>query len=155
MFYLKISIFFNDILSSFLNCVNNGPNGGSRLNWSSTITANLTDTSYMFYQAISFNQNMGSWNTSKNTNMSYMFYGAIKFNSAVPTPTNSATNLTSMFEGATNYNNSQAPNGTTQRLQWSNIPNFSSAAPTNFSVRSALTLWNGTNGNSPFTTTGA
>jgi surface protein len=34
----------------------------------------------MFYQAITFNQNIGSWNTAKVTAMRFMFYQASTFN---------------------------------------------------------------------------
>ena len=44
--------------------------------------ANVTDLSYMFFNASEFNQNIGLWDTSnsKFTNISYMFYGAKLFN---------------------------------------------------------------------------
>jgi hypothetical protein len=41
---------------------------------------NVTDMSYMFYCAYSFNQSIGDWDVSNVEDMSYMFYGAYSFN---------------------------------------------------------------------------
>ena len=46
-------------------------------------TANITDMSWMFYKATSFNQPIGDWNTSKVTNMSGMFCEATSFNQPI------------------------------------------------------------------------
>ena len=39
-----------------------------------TCTSDVTDMSYIFDGATSFNQNLNSWDVSSVTNMSYMFY---------------------------------------------------------------------------------
>ena len=39
--------------------------------------------SHMFYNAESFNQKLGGWNTANTTNMSYMFAGALDFNQTI------------------------------------------------------------------------
>lgn len=42
--------------------------------------SNVTDMSYMFNNAVSFNQNIGNWNVSNVANMSTMFAFALSFN---------------------------------------------------------------------------
>lgn len=44
------------------------------------LPSNLTDISWMFYEATSFNQPLNSWNVSNVTNMNGMFYDATAFN---------------------------------------------------------------------------
>lgn len=64
----------------------------------------VTDMSYMFSGAISFNGSIGNWDTSKVTNMARMFDGATTFNGAIVNwDTSSVTDMTSMFSGATSF----------------------------------------------------
>ena len=71
---------------------------------SSWDTSNVTDMSYMFYEA-SFNQNIGSWNVSSVTDMRAMFYGAENFNQNIGSwNVSSVTDMLSMFYGATVFN---------------------------------------------------
>jgi surface protein len=46
-------------------------------NWD---TSNVTNMSWMFYDAKEFNEDIGNWDTSNVTNMRGMFYNASKFN---------------------------------------------------------------------------
>jgi surface protein len=47
---------------------------------SAWITTNVTDLSYMFYDATSFNCDISAWDTSSVTSMSRTFCGATSFN---------------------------------------------------------------------------
>ena len=68
-------------------------------------TSNVTNMSYMFSGATSFNGNMSSWDTSNVTNMSNMFNGATSFNQNISSwYTPSVTNMSNMFNGATSFN---------------------------------------------------
>ena len=71
----------------------------------SSIPSTLTNTSYLFYNATAFNQDISSWNTSNITNMMFMFYSANVFNQNIGSwNTSSVTNMRSMFMGAVNFN---------------------------------------------------
>ncbi|WP_333781161.1 BspA family leucine-rich repeat surface protein [Mycoplasma capricolum] len=64
-------------------------------------TSNVTDMSYMFYEAKNFNQPIGNWDTSNVTNMSGMFFGAEEFNQPIGNwDTSNVTNMSGMFFGA-------------------------------------------------------
>ena len=65
----------------------------------------VTDMSYMFLGATSFNQNIGNWNTSAVTNMYQMFLGATSFNQNIDSwNTSAVTNMSEMFYGAYAFN---------------------------------------------------
>jgi surface protein len=124
-------------------------------NLNSGVPLILTNTSLAncFFNAKNFNSNLSSWVVSNVTNMSNMFQGAAVFNQDISKwSVSNVTNLEGMFLNATNFNNGQSSTGRSQRMTWNNLPTYNSFAPLNFSVGSNLTLWNGTDGNSPFTT---
>ncbi|RIV47937.1 BspA family leucine-rich repeat surface protein [Flagellimonas taeanensis] len=65
----------------------------------------VTDMSYIFYNASSFNGNIGNWDTSNVTIMTGMFNGATLFNQDISGwNTSNATNMSGMFGGATSFN---------------------------------------------------
>jgi surface protein len=83
-------------------------------------TSAVTNMSYMFSSANSFNQNIGSWNTAAVTNMSYMFSTANSFNQNIGSwNTAAVTNMSSMFSSAHSFNQ--------------NIGTWNTAAVTNMS----------------------
>jgi surface protein len=67
--------------------------------------AQVTDMSYMFYNAFNFNQNVQNWNVSQVTDMSYMFYNAQSFNQNVQNwNVVQVTDMSYMFYNAFNFN---------------------------------------------------
>jgi surface protein len=64
----------------------------------------VTDMSYMFYGASSFDGDLGSWNVSKVADMDYMFHRATDFTgTTINQWTITATTMSSMFESAHNF----------------------------------------------------
>ena len=64
----------------------------------------VTNMSYMFYDAASFNQDIGNWNTQNVTNMSGLFSGAESFNQDIGNwQTQNVLNMRSMFDGASSF----------------------------------------------------
>ena len=62
----------------------------------------VTDMSYMFLSASSFNQPLNDWNTESVTNMDSMFDGATSFNQPLSSwDVSAVTNMNAMFDGAT------------------------------------------------------
>ena len=71
-------------------------------NWN---TSNVTDMSSMFGGARAFNQNIGNWNVSKVTEMGFMFRNANIFNQNIGTwNVSNVTSMSSMFEDAKAFN---------------------------------------------------
>ncbi|WP_341216567.1 BspA family leucine-rich repeat surface protein [uncultured Wocania sp.] len=67
--------------------------------------SNVTDMSFMFYGANSFNQDIGNWNVSNIINMQTMFNNAILFNQDIGSwDVSNVTNMVDMFGGASSFN---------------------------------------------------
>merc|ERR1712032_51921 len=63
------------------------------------------DMSFMFRQAIAFNQDLSRWNVAQVTNMASMFYGASVFNADVSNwNVTQVTDMTFMFREAIAFN---------------------------------------------------
>ena len=70
----------------------------------------VTDMSYMFSEASSFNGNMSSWDVSQVTDMSHMFAHAGAFNQPISNwNVSSVANTAYMFEGAVSFNRPLSP----------------------------------------------
>ena len=65
----------------------------------------VTDMGSMFYNATSFNQDIGGWNVSMITDMDFMFNGAIAFNQDIGNwNVSKVSNMTYMFSDAIAFN---------------------------------------------------
>jgi surface protein len=68
-------------------------------------TSQVTSMENMFRSATSFNQDIGGWDVSAVTNMRIMFFGAINFNQDISGwDVSSVTDMSDMFRGATSFN---------------------------------------------------
>ena len=67
-------------------------------------TSSVTDMSYMFSNAKSFDGDISSWDTSSVTNMSYMFYMSSFKGDISGWDTSSVTDMSSMFFEASSFN---------------------------------------------------
>lgn len=88
-------------------------NGGEPLDWQDL--SSVTDISYMFKEATSFNQNLNSWEMPQVTRMTGVFHGASSFNngeapgesnSPLSWNTSNATIVKEMFQDASSFNQS-------------------------------------------------
>ena len=65
----------------------------------------VTDMSWMFIGAVSFNETIGGWDTSNVTDMGGMFHTASSFNQDISGwDTSSVTSMDGMFDGASSFN---------------------------------------------------
>jgi surface protein len=70
-----------------------------------TLPSTVTNTSYMFYQATTFNGNIVNWNVSNVTTMVYMFYQATSFDKDIGAwDVSKVTDMNGMFYLATVFN---------------------------------------------------
>ena len=84
----------------YLNSLSYGSN-----EWPTICTSEVSNMSYLFEDASSFNQDIGSWDTSNVTNMSWMFFGADSFNQDIGHwDTSNVTNMWSVFFNAESFN---------------------------------------------------
>ena len=68
-------------------------------------TSNVTNMEYMFDVAHAFNQDISNWDTSNVTSMKNMFFSATSFNQDISSwDTSSVNNMKSMFGSATSFN---------------------------------------------------
>jgi surface protein len=91
----------NSLSYMFANCINlNGP--ANINNWD---ISNVTNLSFIFYQATNFNQSIGLWNTQNVIDMTSMFEHAYKFNQPIGSwNTQSVTSMYNMFNSDTSFN---------------------------------------------------
>ena len=89
-----------NLFMAFSNCEILGSSG----NMDGWDVSSVTDMSYMFYAAYSFNQPIGSWDVSSVTNMEYMFCVASSFNQSIGSwDVASVTNMYAMFHSAYSF----------------------------------------------------
>jgi len=68
-------------------------------------TTKITDMSYLFYNADTFNQDIGNWDVSNVTNMDRMFYFSKVFNQNIDNwDVSKVTNMLGLFLGANAFN---------------------------------------------------
>jgi surface protein len=81
------------------------PNQPSPVPFNNIVTTLMTDMSFMFYNVITFNSDISSWDTSAVTNMSFMFNYATAFNQDISKwNTSAVTNMIFMFTNASSFN---------------------------------------------------
>ena len=67
--------------------------------------SNVTNMSFMFWNALEFNKNISKWDVSSVTNMSYMFYRAKAFNQDISKwNVSNVTDIDCMFYDAYAFN---------------------------------------------------
>ncbi|MFK7950096.1 MAG: BspA family leucine-rich repeat surface protein [Saprospiraceae bacterium] len=97
--------------------------------------SNVTNMGHMFRNASSFNQNIGGWDVSNVTNMSYMFHNANSFNQDIGTwDVSNVTNMNSML----NHSDLSRANYDNTLIGWKNLgATNKNLGPTNLSYCNA------------------
>jgi len=94
------SIVWSSFNSAFYGCSNMVVNATDAPNLSS-----VTNMSFMFFNANSFNQNINNWDVSNVTNMSFMFYDTNSFNQPLNNwDVSNVTDMNTMFYATTLFN---------------------------------------------------
>ena len=116
-----------------------------------TFTYIPKDISYMFSEAINFNQDISTWNTSDVTNMSYMFDNATSLNQDITDwNVDSSTNLLSMFLDASemigNYGNistfgNASNNFTPSYMFFNNVTSLTNNNNSNTNIYTVVSQW--------------
>ena len=92
--------------------------------------SNVTNMDLMFYNATTFNRDIGFWDVTNVGTMQYAFYQASAFNKVLTAwnleSINQTTGIVGLFTGATIFNNGQSAGGTTQPLgsRWARLSNY-------------------------------
>ncbi len=91
---------WQSMYKAFYRCINMELNASDRPDLSS-----VTDTSYMFHEAQSFNGDMNSWDVSNVTKMRGVFKDATRFNQPLNNwDTSNVVDMTYLFDGAIAFN---------------------------------------------------
>ena len=132
---------WTSMYGAFTGCANLNDAGGAATD--KPDLSGVTRLSYMFYDASSFNQNIGAWDTSAVTDMRYMFFEATAFNQDIGGwDTSAVTNMSYMFAGGDILTSSGASNFN------QNIGNWDTSAVTDMSAMfSRATTFNQNIGN--------
>ncbi|MEO9510874.1 MAG: BspA family leucine-rich repeat surface protein [Flavobacteriaceae bacterium] len=91
-------------MEAMFNGATNFNNGGEPMNWDAK-TGKVTDMSWMFWNASSFNADINGWDVSKVTIMNNMFQGASAFDADISGwDVGEVNNMAYMFDGASSFN---------------------------------------------------
>lgn len=137
-----MSRLFNDCFN-----FNNGDTPGSSnkpLTWN---TGNVNNMSNLFYNNLSFNQDISGWNTGNVTKMDYMFYGTEYFNQPLANwNVSNVTNMSYMFYES-NFNQDISGWNTTSLLNVESMfhNNVSFNQHISYIPQKSMTAWNTSN----------
>ena len=116
------------------------PSQSSPVLFNNIVTTLMTDMNGMFYNATTFNQPIGSWDTQNVTNMNSVFYLASVFNQPIGSwDTSKVTNMSNMFNFARAFNLSIGSWNT------SNVTNMSQMFTSASAFNQPIGSWNTSN----------
>ena len=98
-----VDTFYNSTLLTSLQGIFAG--ASNLISVPNDLPLSVTNISYLFHNATSFNQDISSWNVSQVTNISGIFKSAISFNKSLNNwDVSNVTNMFGTFFGATSFN---------------------------------------------------